>query len=89
MFGSAYHPRVLCGVEEGVTVAANIGEPPVEQRAQFREHPLFTRRFVETERGAAVASGIILPWGEASIPAAGRFGFLRVDPVEIGENGSD
>ena len=45
MFGSAYHPRVLCGVEEEVTVAANVGEPPVERRAQFREHPLFTRRF--------------------------------------------
>jgi hypothetical protein len=89
MFGSPNHSRVLRGVEEGVAIAADINEPPVEQRAQFREHPLFTRRFLEMERGAAVARGIILPWGEASIPAAGRFGLIRVDPVEIGENGGD
>src|SRR5271157_1474630 len=41
------------------------------------------------ERGATIACGIVLPWGEASIPAAGRFGFLRVNPIEIGENGGD
>jgi hypothetical protein len=29
MFRSAYRPRVLRSVEEGVAVAANINEPPV------------------------------------------------------------
>src|ERR1019366_1259056 len=34
------------------------------------------------EGSAAVAGGIVLPWGEASIPLACRFGFLRVYPVQ-------
>ncbi len=41
------------------------------------------------ERGATIAGGIVLPWGETPIPSARRFGFLGVDPVEIGENGGD
>ena len=67
MFRGPYNPRVLRGVEEGFAVTLNISEPPVEQRAQFREHSLFTRRLIEMERGAAVASRIILPRGETSI----------------------
>ncbi len=41
------------------------------------------------ERGAAVAARIILPGREAPIALPRRFGFLRVNPIKIGENGRD
>ena len=85
LFRSPHHPRVLRGIEEEIAVAADIGEPPVEQRPQFREHSLFTGRSAEMERGATIAGGIVLPWGEAPKSSARRFGFLGVDPVEIGD----
>src|SRR5947208_5228213 len=87
--GGADDAGILRRVEIRLFVPTYCVHPSGQELVELFDRRVFARVLVAVDDGAAVFGRLVLPRGQAAVAPAGRGGGLRIDAVEVADDGGD